>query len=74
MAKPMTSSTYDIKCPPEYSEVNEENTPCPKCGSRIHFIGILTEGSSINCSWCGEKIDDVNPELIPLIIGGSTNE
>jgi hypothetical protein len=61
-------------CPKSYSEVNEENTPCLECGSRQHFIGIGDKDFSIRCSWCGSKIDDINPELIPLITKNKESE
>ena len=59
--------TVNLKCPAEYSDVNKENTPCSKCGSRVHFIGITEKENSLNCSWCGHKIDEIHPEIMRLI-------
>jgi hypothetical protein len=47
----MTQST---ECPKEFSDVNEENTPCPSCGSRIHY----KSDNNIKCSYCNVIIDD----------------
>lgn len=45
-----------MKCPDNYSNVNEENTPCSRCGSRVHY----TNGDGVlRCCWCEEIIDEV---------------
>ena len=46
----------ELICPKEYSEVNEENTPCPRCGSRIHYT--IGDGL-LRCSWCEWAIDEM---------------
>ena len=55
----MTRSTLD--CPKEYSDVNEENTPCLRCGSRKHYVTFL---GYIRCSWCDTVIDEMIPNLV----------
>ena len=45
-----------LGCSSDYSRVNEENTPCGKCGSRKHCT--LFDGF-IRCSWCNNIIDDL---------------
>lgn len=47
----MTGTT---SCPQEFSDANPENTPCNKCGSRIHYT--LFDGL-IRCSFCDSIID-----------------
>ncbi len=43
-----------MKCPEDYSNVNPENTPCPRCGSKVHY----TNGDNvIRCCWCEEIVD-----------------
>lgn len=49
--------TSKIECPKEFSDVNEENTPCSNCGSRIHYIS----KNLICCSYCNAVIDQANP-------------
>lgn len=51
------SKTESKEClaPIEYREVNEENTPCSNCGSRVHYLDFLT--GNIHCSFCGNFID-----------------
>jgi ribosomal protein L37AE/L43A len=60
--------TKKLKCPKEFSDVNEENTPCSNCGSRIHYT--LFDGF-IRCSYCDSVIDDsssmIEPEIIKVV-------